>query len=242
MSAIAPAATTVGNTTIVIKEVRGIFEEKARQLVLEDGIYLNEVIQTAAESATEITFKDKTSISVGPNSNITLDKFVYDPDPAKSKMVMSLGKGVFRFVTGDMPSQSYEFKTPVSTLAVRGTTFTIVVLENGDTNFTVEDGQLEITNCNSITLSLNQPGQSSTVRSLPTGGCTEPSPAGPQPAEFQALITEMDIALLSDVAPAAGGGPPTPPPGQPTLAPPIAPIAVSETQENPSVVASPTGG
>lgn len=242
MSAIAPAATTVGNTTIVIKEVRGIFEEKARQLVLEDGIYLNEVIQTAAESATEITFKDKTSISVGPNSNITLDKFVYDPDPAKSKMVMSLGKGVFRFVTGDMPSQSYEFKTPVSTLAVRGTTFTIVVLENGDTNFTVEDGQLEITNCNSITLSLNQPGQSSTVRSLPTGGCTEPSPAGPQPAEFQALITEMDIALLSDVAPAAGGGPPTPPPGQPTLRPPTAPIAVSETQENPSVVASPTGG
>lgn len=242
MSTIAPAATTVGNTTIVIKEVRGIFEEKARQLVLEDGIYLNEVIQTAAESATEITFKDKTTISVGPNSNITLDKFIYDPDPAKSKMVMSLGKGVFRFVTGDMPSRSYEFKTPVSTLAVRGTTFTVVVLENGDTNVTVEDGQLEITNCNSITLSLDQPGQSSTVRALPAGGCTEPSPAGPQPADFQALITEMDIALLSDIAPAAGGGPPTPPPGQPTLPPPTAPIAVSETQENPSVVASPTGG
>lgn len=238
MSTIAPAATTVGNTTIVIKEVRGIFEEKARQLVLEDGIYLNEVIQTAAESATEITFKDKTTISVGPNSNITLDKFIYDPDPAKSKMVMSLGKGVFRFVTGDMPSRSYEFKTPVSTLAVRGTTFTVVVLENGDTNVTVEDGQLEITNCNSITLDLNQPGQSSTVRSLSTGGCTEPSPAGPQPADFQALITEMDVALLSDIDPAAGGGPPTPP----TLPPPTAPIAVSVTQENPSVVASPTGG
>lgn len=193
--AAAQAAQTVGSATIVIKTVTGKLEEQERRIVLEDGVFQNELIKTEPSGAAEVIFLDKTTLSIGPNSTLTLDKFIYDPDPSKSKFIMSLSKGVFRFVTGDMSKQSYTIKTPVTTMAVRGTVFTVIVLGDGTTNTTVEDGEVVVLSCRSDTVVLSAPGASTTVRALAGGGCSGPSAPAGQPQEFKSYIKNMDGIL-----------------------------------------------
>ena len=57
----------------------------------------NEVIDTADQSASRVVFQDKTELSVGPQSSVVLDRFVFDPDPSKSAVAISIAKGVARF-------------------------------------------------------------------------------------------------------------------------------------------------
>jgi hypothetical protein len=122
------AATDIGKTTIVVRTVTGTFATQVRQLVVNDGVNQNEVIATATDAASEILFVDGTKISVGPRAHVTLDKFVYDPNPSKGAFFLSVTEGVFRFVTGGMAHESYSIKTPGGTIGVRGTTVDIYIM------------------------------------------------------------------------------------------------------------------
>lgn len=195
---------TIGNTTVVVRTVTGLFNENLRQLSLKDDIYHNELIETGGDSASELTFLDDTTLSLGPGSRVTLDRFVFDPDPSKSEFAMTVAKGVMRFISGKLPKEKYIIHTPVSTIGIRGTKILIVVLENGDTNITVEDGFVEAFNCVGVQVNLDQPGLSTTITSRRDGTCSEPSIPGPQPPEFAGLVEDMDLTLLAAVTPGAG--------------------------------------
>ena len=110
----------IGKTVVVVKMVTGEFETTVRRLVVNDGVLQNEVISTESDAASEIVFLDGTKISVGPRARVTLDRFVYDPDPSKCTFFLSVSQGVFRLVTGSMAHQSYQVKTPNGTIGVRG--------------------------------------------------------------------------------------------------------------------------
>jgi hypothetical protein len=123
----AGAATEIGKTVVVVKTVTGQVEQTVRRLVINDGVTQNEIIATEADAASQIVFLDGTKITVGPKSHITLDKFVYDPNPSKGAFFLTATQGVFRFVTGSMAHQSYEIRPPNGTIGVRGTTLNIMV-------------------------------------------------------------------------------------------------------------------
>jgi hypothetical protein len=126
-SAVWASASDIGTTIVVVRTVTGTLETQTRQLVLHDDVGQNEVIATAPDAASEIEFVDGTKLSLGPRAKVVLDKFVYDPDPAKGKFYMTVSEGVFRFATGHMDHQSYAITTPNGTLGVRGTEFNFVV-------------------------------------------------------------------------------------------------------------------
>jgi len=67
---------------------------------------------------------DETVFTIGSNSNIVLDEFVYDPFTGVGKVTASVTKGVLRFVTGKLgrkdPS-TMNIKLPSGTLGIRGT-------------------------------------------------------------------------------------------------------------------------
>src|SRR5215469_3208972 len=117
----------IGRTVVVVKTVTGQIEQSVRRLVVNDGVQQNGGIATEPDAASEIVFLDGTKISVGPRAQITLDKFVYDPDPSKGTFFLTATQGVFRFVTGSMAHQSYQIKTPNGTIGVRGTELNIMV-------------------------------------------------------------------------------------------------------------------
>lgn len=133
-------ADTIGVASAVTNDVTGTLDNQQRTLQSGDGVSQKETIDTGKESAAQLLFNDETTLTVGPESTVTLDQFVYDPTSNTGKVALNVAKGAFRFITGSAAPQSYEVKTPVATMGVRGTiadgyydpvanTFTLVATE-----------------------------------------------------------------------------------------------------------------
>ena len=180
-AAAATDTVTVGNTFVVVRTVTGTINAEGRKLALADDVYHNETIETEASSATEIVFLDQTKLALGPDSSLVLDRVVYDPDPAKSAFVSTATKGVFRFVTGNLPKKSYTIHTPSATIGIRGTVFTLsilpAVLDDGSTativEFTLEEGAADIFGCSGEQISLEHGGKKVTLTKSDSGVCTQ---------------------------------------------------------------------
>jgi FecR protein len=78
-----------------------------------------------------LVFVDKTNLTVGPTSEVLLDKFVYDPTGSNGKVVFQATRGAFRFVTGTQDHRAYAVNTPYGSLGVRGTKVEIVTQPKG---------------------------------------------------------------------------------------------------------------
>ena len=83
-------------------------------------VFSNEVVRTGDASVADLNSSTKRQLSVGPISEIRLDKFVYDPNGTSGTVVIEATKGAFRFVTGKQDQKVYQIKTPYGTLGIRG--------------------------------------------------------------------------------------------------------------------------
>jgi hypothetical protein len=87
-------------------------------------IFLGDVVTTDAQGRLQVMLLDETVFTIGPNSSIVIDEFVYDPRTADGKLTASVLKGTFRFVTGKIAHKRPEHMQvdlPVGTIGVRGT-------------------------------------------------------------------------------------------------------------------------
>ena len=192
------AETVVGAAAAVVRYVEGVQGQDVRQLKISDNVFFNEVIATKADSASKIHFPDDTYLTVGPDSRVTIDAFVYDPASKNSKMVVNATLGVARFVTGKMGSAAYQIKTPTTTIGVRGTVLTVSVKEDGTTDAVVEEGAIVVQGATGEPVDVPA-GQGSTT---PPGG--EPSDPAPPNPEVEAGVADMDVTLLLDGGPQGG--------------------------------------
>ena len=91
--------------------------------VIEIGaqVVSDEKIETSASGSVQLLFIDKTTLSIGPNSSLVIDKFVFNPATAQGEMAISLSKGVLRVVGGQAThTGGATITTPVATLGLRG--------------------------------------------------------------------------------------------------------------------------
>ena len=94
---------------------------EARVLFIGSDVFRNEVIRTDVSGLAHLSFLDHSSLTVGPNSELVIDRFVYDPDSDTGELTLSATKGVLRFVGGALSKQdAVEIKTPVGSLGIRG--------------------------------------------------------------------------------------------------------------------------
>src|SRR5690242_20203744 len=54
-------------------------QEKERVLRIGIDVQANEVVTTNSDDRAHLVFLDGSSLTVGPNARLTVDKFVYDP-------------------------------------------------------------------------------------------------------------------------------------------------------------------
>ena len=89
----------------------------------------NERIDTSGTGVVQVLLLDGSTFTVGPNSNLVIDKFVYDPGRGKGELVASFTKGALRFIGGKLskPVGGIQVKTPAGELTVRGGMFQGVV-------------------------------------------------------------------------------------------------------------------
>lgn len=110
----------IGNATATKNKVEGIVDGNAQSLSKGSDVYANETVRTAPSSVADLKFIDDSNLSVGPLSEVRLDKFVYDPTGSSGAVVIEATKGAFRFITGSQDKKAYQIKTPYGTLGIRG--------------------------------------------------------------------------------------------------------------------------
>jgi hypothetical protein len=116
------ASAKVGVTSAADGDPRGKPPTEAER-VLRVGVDVqaNEVITTQANDRAHLMFLDGTSLSVGPNAQLTIDKFVYDPATKTGDLAINASKGVFRLVGGKISkTNAITVTTPSSTIGIRG--------------------------------------------------------------------------------------------------------------------------
>ena len=103
----------IGSASAVKNRVEGTIRGQTRALSSGSAVYLNESIRTGQDSIAELGFVDSTKLSVGPTSEVRLNKFVYDPNKGAGAVALKATRGSMRFVTGVQDHDSYSIKTPI---------------------------------------------------------------------------------------------------------------------------------
>lgn len=110
---------------------------------IDDDIFFNEIITTEPDAIAVMSFRDGSTLEIGPNSAVTIDEFVFNPVEGVKTQTMSVLVGSFRFVSGmAMPNQTVTINTPTATLGIRGSVANGVVGANGDTAAVPTNGTL----------------------------------------------------------------------------------------------------
>src|SRR5580693_755199 len=151
--------------------------------VIEIGTQMveNEKIQTTATGSVQVLFIDKTTLNVGPNSTLVIDRFVYNPATTKGELALSLSKGVMRVVGGVAThSEGAAIRTPVAAIGLRGGIAIISHSSAKGTQAILGFGRMTVTsvcattNCTPTTTDVSRPGFGVTV----AGFSRPPSSAG----------------------------------------------------------------
>ncbi|MFC1523928.1 FecR domain-containing protein [Thermodesulfobacteriota bacterium] len=111
---------------------------------LEKGstIYQNNIIITEQESRVEIHFHDGTILAMDQNSRIVIDDYVFDTKrPDKSKLLLLMGKGAMRVISGKIAKinpERFHIKSPLATIGIRGTDVAVFTGPAGDQVFLLD--------------------------------------------------------------------------------------------------------
>jgi len=87
-------------------------------------------LRTGSDGRLGITLKDDTRVSLGPDSEVRLDRFVYAPGEGNLALAMKFVRGAFAYVSGRIAKiapDSIRLETPSAIVGVRGTTLAIRV-------------------------------------------------------------------------------------------------------------------
>ena len=122
----------IGTAASTRPRVEAISGADTQTLSAGSEIYENQTVRTGNRGRADLVFVDKTNLSVGPRSEVRLDKFVYDPNGSGGSVVMQATHGGFRFVTGSQAHEAYRVSTPHGTLGVHGTTVELLVNKPGE--------------------------------------------------------------------------------------------------------------
>lgn len=185
---IAPAYADVGVTSATDGDPLGRPPALAER-VLRVGINIqaNEVISTKADDRAHILFLDGTSLTVAPNAELVIDKYVYDPNTKTGDLAVSVSKGVLRLVGGKISKNNpMVVKTPSATIGIRGG-IAVIAAEARQTQASFLFGTTMTASANGRTETATRPGSQIVTRLGEFPGVPMVIPAGALTSQMAAL-------------------------------------------------------
>ncbi|OGR46840.1 MAG: hypothetical protein A2X34_02545 [Elusimicrobia bacterium GWC2_51_8] len=167
----------IGAAGAVSGLVKATAEKETVGRVIQSGkpLFLNDHVTTDAKGKLQVMLLDETIFTLGPNSDMVLDEFVYDSASDTGKVSAKITKGVFRFVTGKVARKdpaNMKVKLAVGTIGIRGTIAAGTTGEQGSTvillgpgtqnNANEKSGAITVDNGHSSVL-IDQPGFGVTI-------------------------------------------------------------------------------
>jgi enamine deaminase RidA (YjgF/YER057c/UK114 family) len=120
-----------------------------RQADTGDQIFLDDEVRTGAAGSMQVMLRDQTVFTMGPNSAIRFDRFVYDPETSeKGAVSASILGGSFKFISGQIADHNPDgmtIKLSNATAAIRGTTVAGQIHPDGTSSLVVLSGAVIVT-------------------------------------------------------------------------------------------------
>ncbi|BBO82916.1 hypothetical protein DSCO28_34820 [Desulfosarcina ovata subsp. sediminis] len=109
--------TVDGNVTIL---------RQSETITVVDGMEIHQadVVRTGSNGTVGLVFSDDTLISMGPDTEISVDDYLFEPLEKKLSFVVRLMRGTISFLSGQMAKlspESVQLIMPAATIGVRGT-------------------------------------------------------------------------------------------------------------------------
>jgi len=125
-----PEESPVGKTKTSKGSVFVVRDGRQMPVAVGDRLFQNDTIRTGASSSVGIIFEDNTILSLGPDSEIVIDQYVFAPEKGLFSMIARMVRGTASYLSGIIGHQSPEsvkFRTPEATIGIRGTHFLVKV-------------------------------------------------------------------------------------------------------------------
>lgn len=93
-------------------------------------VKMGNTLKTGSDGAMGVTFKDNTVMSFGPDTQLTVDEYLYAPESDRLKFCSTMSKGTVEVVTGviaRLKPKSVTIKTPAAMIGCRGTRYLVKV-------------------------------------------------------------------------------------------------------------------
>lgn len=88
------------------------------------------VLKTGRDASMGVTLKDNTLLSIGPDTELALDEFLFAPAQGQLRLDARMVQGTLNYVSGVMARlrpQAVTVRTPTGNIGVRGTHFVLSV-------------------------------------------------------------------------------------------------------------------
>ena len=112
----------------IIKSVSGnaliVRQAETLQADINTRIQKGDILKTAADGKMGIIFEDDTVISMGPDSQLAIEDFLFQPDEKKMSFIARIFYGTISFLSGQIAKLAPELvniETPDATIGMRGT-------------------------------------------------------------------------------------------------------------------------
>lgn len=105
-------------------------DEVSKPAVVKGPVHLRETVRTKRQSSLQVLLKDATVFTVGPDVEMMIDEFVYNPNSNSNTIKAKVGRGMFRYMSGNaarLNPDNITIETPTSTMGIRGTIFEAIV-------------------------------------------------------------------------------------------------------------------
>lgn len=117
-------------TIATVQKVSGIADvvRQGRTISAKIGleIYQNDTLRTGRDGSIGVVFNDDTLLSLGPESILVIDEFVFAPRQGKFSIAIRMLKGTVAYFSGlisKLAPESAHIETPTSSIGIRGTKF-----------------------------------------------------------------------------------------------------------------------
>jgi len=110
----------VSGTATVVRQGQTITAEIGLEL------YQNDTLRTGRDGSMGVVFNDETRLSLGPESLLVIDEFVFAPRQGKFSIAIRMVKGTVAYLSGlitKLAPESTHIQTPTSSIGIRGTKF-----------------------------------------------------------------------------------------------------------------------
>ncbi len=121
---------TAGFIQSVIGDVKVVSAGSMQKAVDNMTVKVGDSIITKAESSIGIVFKDDSVVSLGPDSEMIVRDFRFDPATDNLSFIAKVLKGTFSYLSGKITKlapQKVKIETPDATLGIRGTKLLVEV-------------------------------------------------------------------------------------------------------------------